>query len=255
MSNHRVLATLALLFLLTTTLCAQPKKETKDEPPRVILAMPMAVEIGKKAKIVLRGLKIDTVTEVRFQEPRTTGKLLGDTKKIPLPNNANVNQVGDSEISIEVIVPQEVVGSTISFSVVGPNGESKPHSLIVKDDIPIVVEKEPNDGFRQAQTISLPVVIEGSIKQAQDVDVFRFEGKKGAKIHVELQANRFGSPVDGMLTLYDEAGRIIATADDSPVSLDPLFAVELPRDGVYYLSLLDAHDQGGGLYLYRLIVR
>jgi hypothetical protein len=28
----------------------------------------------------------------------------------------------------------------------------------------------------------------------------------------------------------------------------------LPRDGVYYLSLIDAHDTGSSLHLYRLLV-
>jgi hypothetical protein len=31
--------------------------------------------------------------------------------------------------------------------------------------------------------------------------------------------------------------------------------VTLPKTGTYYLSLLDAHDQGGPEHVYRLVVR
>jgi hypothetical protein len=236
-------------------LTAQPKKDAKTPSPQIIIAMPMAVEMGKTTKLTLRGLRLDSVTEIRLHEPRSTGKVLGNSKKIAVPTDANPNQVGDSEIDIEVTLPKEVAGGVVPFSLIGPGGESKQHQLIVKDNATIVVEKEPNDGFKQAQAIAIPCVVEGSIRQALDVDVFRFDGKQGERIVLDLQANRFGSPLDGALTLYDDAGRIIASADDSPGSLDPILNVTLPRDGTYYLSLIDARDQGGSIYLYRLIAR
>ncbi len=215
----------------------------------------MAVEPGKTTKLVVRGLRLDSATGIQMQEPKSSAKLIGKAKKVPVPANATPDQQGDSEIEIEITLPKEVVGHVVPFSVIGPGGESKPHQLIVKDDTPIVVEKEPNDGFKQAQPISLPCIVEGSIRQAQDVDVFRFEGKKGDRLVLELQANRFGSPLDGILTLYDDAGRVLASADDSPGSIDPILNVTLPHSGSFFLSLIDAHDQGGSIFVYRLIAR
>ena len=240
---------------LPEEIVSQPKKDSKGTPPQIILAMPMAIETGKTTKITLRGLSIDDVTEIRLHEPKSSGKIIGKSKKIPVPANTNPAQIGDSEIEIEVTLPQEVPGGVVPFSIIGPGGESKSHQLIVKDGTPIVAEKEPNDGFKQAQPILIPCIVEGSIRQPQDVDVFRFEGKKGEQLVFELQANRFGSPADGVLTLFDDAGRVIGSADDSPGSIDPILNVTLPRDGIYYLSLIDAHDQGGSIFLYRLVVR
>ena len=37
-----------------------------------------------------------------------------------------------------------------AFTVVTPAGESEPHKLLV-DKTPTIAEKEPNNGFRQAQ--------------------------------------------------------------------------------------------------------
>jgi hypothetical protein len=85
------------------------------------------------------------------------------------------------------------------------------------------------------------------------VDVYRIEGAVGQRITAQVLAARYGSALDGMLTLYDADGRQLAASDDADGS-DPRLEVRLPRDGVYFLSLLDAHDQGGPLHPYRLRV-
>ncbi len=247
---------LAIAFaFLTGTSTAQPKKESTEAPPQVLFAMPLAIELGKTSKLTVRGLRLDTVTEIHLQEPRSTGKIVGKGKKIAVPNGMNANQVGDSEIEIEVTLPKEVAGSVVPFTLLNAGGESKPHELLVGDLSTVIIEKEPNDSFKQAQPIVVPCVVEGTIRQPQDVDVFRFEGKRGEHLVFDLQANRFGSPLDGSLTLYDEKGHSIASADDSAGSLDPILEITLLHDGIYFLSLIDANDQGAPIYLYRLNVR
>jgi hypothetical protein len=256
MHSRRLLCSFACVLAVSPSVAlAQPKKDAKDAPPQIIVAMPLAANPGTMTKLTLRGVRLDSVTELRVQEPKSSGKLFGKAKKVPVPNNANVNQVGDSEIEVEITLPKEVPGGAVPFAVVGPGGESKPHQLIVRDETPVIAEKEPNDGFKQAQPLTPPCVVEGSIKQPQDVDVFRFEGKQGQRLAVELQARRFGSPVDGMLTLYDEAGRTVATAEAIAEHGDPVLNVTLPRDGAYFIGLIDANDQGGSIFVYRLLVR
>jgi hypothetical protein len=85
-----------------------------------------------------------------------------------------------------------------------------------------------------------------------DVDVFRIAGKKGERWTIEVEAQRRGSVLDPILTLYDGAGHIVATADDSETSRDPVLKVTLPRDGTYLISLIDAHNAGGPTHPYLL---
>jgi hypothetical protein len=140
--------------------------------------------------------------------------------------------------------------------VVTPDGDTKPHQLLVEAALPVVAEKEPNEGFKQAQEIQLPVVIEGMIERPKDVDVFRFTGKKGQKVTAEVLAHRYGSPLDAMLTLYNAAGQQVAFNDDlAPDTRDARLEVALPAHGEYYLVLIDAHDSGGPAYAYRLVVK
>ena len=70
-----------------------------------------------------------------------------------------------------------------------------------------------------------------------------------------MAAARYGSGLDAALTLYDAAGQQLASNDDRGDNLDPRLEVTLPRAGVYYLSLIDAHDTGGPAHVYRLVVR
>jgi hypothetical protein len=86
------------------------------------------------------------------------------------------------------------------------------------------------------------------------VDVFRVEGKAGDRLVFEVQARRFGSPLEAMLTLYDADGHIMATAEGMGAQRDPVLKASLPRDGKYFLALIDAHDQGGPIWVYRLLV-
>jgi hypothetical protein len=234
---------------------AQKKKDApKDAAPQPIVTLPLAIDKGKTTKLTVRGLHVDSVTEVRLSEPKSSGKIVGKGKSVPVPKDANAGQLGDSEIDIEVTVPEEVPSGIVPFTLVGPTGESKPHHLIVNDEIPRVTEKEPNNGFDESQPIAVPQVIEGSIRQPQDVDVFRVEGNAGDRIVFDVQARRFGSPLEAMLTLYDADGHILATAEGAGAQRDAVLKASLPRDGRYFLALIDANDQGGSIWVYRLLV-
>jgi hypothetical protein len=120
-------------------------------------------------------------------------------------------------------------------------------------------EAEPNDASA-AQTVTLPVVIDGRIDQAGDADVFRFEGRGGDEVVAEVLARRLVSPVDSVLTLTDGSGRRLATNDDWDDKgsgllthhADSRLCVTLPADGTYFLRMADTQKRGGPDYGYRL---
>ena len=128
-------------------------------------------------------------------------------------------------------------------------------TLLVNDETPRVAEKEPNDGFKQAMPVTAPVIVEAVFKQPQDVDVFRLDGKGGERYRIEVQAGRFGSPADVMLTLYDANGQTVATGEAPAGSKDQILRVTLPKDGTYFISAIEGFDQGGPMFVYRLAVR
>ena len=187
-------------------------------------------------------MNLETATELRVREPRVGIKLL--SKKKSTLDKQDAKKVGDSEVVVEFTASPELAGQAVTFVVVTPSGESPPRKLLVDDDIPVVQEKEPNDGFRQAQRIQVPQVVEGVIGRPLDVDVFRLEGTAGELLVVEVEAARHGSVLDSFVTFHDAAGSLLASNDDSGGTPDSRLEVVLPTTGAYYVSVLDAHDLG-----------
>jgi hypothetical protein len=241
---------LAILCLLLGGAAASAQGK---EGPKVLVPMPLGVAAGATTRLTLRGLRLDTATEVRCQAPKARAKLLGKGK-VGVPKAEDAPRLGDTQVEMELTLPPDHPGRTVTVTVVTPAGESPAHPLLV-ERAPVLAEKEPNNGFREAQPIAVPVELQGSIGQPQDVDVFRIEGKAGQRLVLEVLAARFGSPLDPLLTLYDSGGQVVAGSDDVDGSTDARIEITLPRDGAYYLGVADANDQGGPQYLYRLSVR
>jgi hypothetical protein len=241
---------------LSSQLISQDKKQPdKKSLPKVLYAMPLAIKTGEKQQLALRGKGLADVKEIEVIGVKDAKiKVIGG-KAVGVPNNYPGERVGDSEVEFELELPKDAKPGDVKLIAIGPGGKSAPYTLLLRDEWPAVAEKEPNDGFEQAQAITVPSAIEGTIKGERDVDVFKFEGKKGDKLRIEIQAARFGSPVDAMLTFYDSERRVIDSASEAANNPDPILNVTLPKDGTYYIGLIDANDLGGSNFGYRLIVR
>lgn len=233
----------------------QSKTPPQEPPPKALYALQLAADAGKTTRLTIRGLRLDTATEVRVGEPKSSAKVIGKGRKTPVSNQMNSEVVGDTELDVEVTLPLEVPGGAVPVSAVGPGGEGPPFQLLVNDDTPRVDEKEPNEGFKQAMSVTAPTVIRGVFKQPQDVDVYRLDGKAGDTFRIEVQARRFGSPADPMLTVYDAAGRVVATGDSSAARPDPAVRFTVAKAGAYFISAIEGYDLGGPMFAYRLTIR
>jgi len=82
------------------------------------------------------------------------------------------------------------------------------------DMLPEIFEAEPNNLPFQAQTIEDSLVINGRIEKPGDFDCFRFEGRRGENLSMEVFARRLDSPLDARLVLLDPEEHILAISDD-----------------------------------------
>ena len=246
----RTLVLLALLAVAPFASAQEKKKKDKSPDPKVVVVLPLGMKPGTTEKLTIRGMNLEGAKEVRFDGDGAEAKI-ESTGKAPVPDK-NPERVGDTQIVVKVKLKADVTGD-LHFVVVTAAGESKPHPLLVETKAPVVKEKEPNDGFRAAQLVTLPVVIEGTIDRPKDVDVFRFAGKKGQSLHAELFADRQGSALDGQLTLYRgnaiEVGHGVVRE-----GRDPRLEVTLPADDDYFLVLTDLNDTGSQIHAYRLSI-
>ena len=136
------------------------------------------------------------------------------------------------------------------------DGISSPFLLAV-GQLPQVAEKEDNSSFELAQVLpDLPVVVEGQVA-GNDVDYFRFRGKKGELIVVDAQCARIGSGIDPTIRLTTAGANrgFIASADDTPgLQTDARLTAVLPTDGEYVVELSDSRYQGAARPVFRAVI-
>ncbi|MGL4553108.1 MAG: PPC domain-containing protein [Gemmataceae bacterium] len=242
----RALALLLLLFALVPA--SGQKKKADGGMPAVLMALPFGVSAGKTVKVELRGLKLEGATAVKAS--RGAVKLLAKGK-VGVPAMQEATKVGDSRVEVEVTAPAD--GDALELIVVTADGDSKPHRLLI-DRTALVTEKEPDDGFKQAQPVKAGDTVAGVIERSQDVDVFRFEAKAGQTVMVEVFAARHGGALDAFLAVHDADGQLIDSCDDIKGSSDARVEFKAPRAGAYFAVVSDANDQGGATHAYRLTV-
>jgi hypothetical protein len=239
---------LALFVLLAVQ---DDKKEPADPKPRIAMALPLAISPGAAVKVTLRGLNLDQVTELKAEGAAVIIKSKG---KAEIPKETEPAVYGDTKVELELTLPEDYAGDKLALVAVNPKGEATYELKVIAKD-KLIAEKEPNGGFATAQAVEAGQTISGAIGQALDVDVYKVTGKKDEVWVFEVEAQKRGSVLDPLLTIHDAKGRIVAMADDSDSSRDPLLRVTLAADGVYTVTLIDAHNAGGGTHAYLLNVR
>lgn len=245
---------LALVALLVPT--QEDKKAPADPKPRIAMALPLAVVPGAPSKVTLRGLNLDQATEVKFVQPIEGATVSIKSKgKAEIPKESDPAQYGNTKIDLDLRLPPEFSPDKVGLIAVNAAGQTLPYELRVVAKDKLILEKEPNGGFATAQPVEAGQIVQGAISQAMDVDVYKISGKKGEVWVFEVEAQRRGSVLDSLITVHDAGAHIVATADDGVGSRDPLLRVTLAADGPYTVTLIDAHNAGGGTHPYLLHVR
>lgn len=135
------------------------------------------------------------------------------------------------------------------------------------DRVAETTEAESNNTAKDAEAVTLPIIINGRIDRPGDVDVFKFSGRRGEKVVAEVYGRRLNSPVDSFLRLTKADGSTLAFNDDyikkdgflhkdtgglTTHHADPYLMATFPENGTYYVHLTDSQNQGGKAYGYRL---
>jgi hypothetical protein len=151
--------------------------------PYVSGVFPLGVRAGKAAQVSVQGINLGGLREVNVVPP---GNADGWTT-----------------------MPLDVVGDGIR-----PVNEVR---LAVGNE-PDTLESEPNDTIARAQTVSLPVTINGHIDGGAgrggnpDEDYFRFHATKGERLSIDIAAARLGSALDSVIEVLDAQGNAIPRA-------------------------------------------
>ena len=150
-----------------------------------------------------------------------------------------------------VSVPAETPLGIHGFRVVGEEGVSRLR-LFVVDDLPGVLASSENRQPEQAQHLSLPSAVDGTVEKLQR-HYFQFEAEAGQQVSFEVLARRLGSPLDPALFLYREDGRELAYVDDvEGLGGDCQLTYTFSESGQFVVEVRDIRYEGGGGHFYRL---
>lgn len=244
-------AVLAICFSLAASYCIA--QEAKSEKlPKIIVAIPLAIETGVPIKLTLRGHLLDQITEVKVGTAELKAEIVSKGKAA-VPQNYDAKRVGETQVELKFTLPPETPSGGVSLVAVNADGASVPYEIVVAKGDELIQEKEPNDGFKTAQPISIGKTLVGTIHDQRNVDVFEIKGEAGQKLTISTVAQQAGSLMDPFLTLYDNAGQVVVGVDDND-GRDAKIEVTLPKSGSYYIAVQDANDAGGPHFVYLLKV-
>jgi len=162
----------------------------------------------------------------------------------------------------EVLAPPANAGPGL-YSIRARVGGSLTNALPFElETLPEIAETEPSDPDKPAQTVTLPVIVNGRVGKPGDLDVFEFAGKKDQAVAIQVSARRLDSPLDSVIRVTGPDGAVVALNDDyedlaggaNTHHADSYALVTLPGDGAYRVHLGDTVRAGGDEYAYRLRV-
>lgn len=133
--------------------------------------------------------------------------------------------------------------------------------------LPLAIGEFPEISEPVTGALALPVTVNARLTKPAEIDKYTLDVTPGESYILELQARELGtSKLIGVITVYDEAGKRLASAGDTPFAVD-LFAVQASSrtagdpflvfkvpDGVRKITVAveDLARRGGPLYGYRL---
>ena len=110
--------------------------------------------------------------------------------------------------------------------------------------------------------VSVPCRLQGVIKAPGDKLRFSLQAYPEKPVVLELFARRMGSPLDGIIKVFDETGKLVASNDDIKRprvgtilhNADSYLMFKAPKKGIYFVELTDTTGAGSREHYYHLRV-
>ncbi len=102
---------------------------------------------------------------------------------------------------------------------------------------------------------TISVAISGRIDAPGQLDQYKFAVMPGAKLTIEVFAERLGSRIDAALEIRNKDGGVLASNDDGPTSIDPRLEFTVPAGlDTLVVALRDSLEIANDQAIYRLVV-
>ncbi|HEX5445160.1 MAG TPA: PPC domain-containing protein [Pirellulales bacterium] len=225
-----------LICPMTATAQVIVQRERTDVPV-VTRLLPAALARGQTVEVTLTGERLEGIDQIQGA---------------PGLRLAQVIAVEQKQARVLIEVPADASPGFYACCFLAKAGLSNPKILRV-DAWPQVIEQEDNNQPSEATRVSPPVGING-VLTAADCDYFRFEVEAGQRLVFDVEAQRLGSPLRPMLTLFDAADRELHShmAPSRDIAPDNRLAYTFRSSGTYLLRLRDLTFAGADYGVYHV---
>src|SRR5262245_54493267 len=255
MNKNARLSLLSVCVFLATS-CFLLSQTT---PPTVSFTSPAGMQRGTSGTFLIEGTGLEGASEIVFSEPGLTGKIL-EVGRVPesrleLETKSKVvakpyfEDPVKMQARVEIKAADWMATGTHLFRMITPRGSSTPGRLVVSI-FPEQEEQEPNDTLSTAQSLPLPVTVNGVVLTAGDGDYYRFQAKTGQQLVIQI--NTIGSSLDALVDLFDGEGKVVASNREAQNR--SVVGYRVGQDA-WYAARVSDYLQGGSLrHFYRLTI-
>ena len=217
-----------------------PKPKVPKGKPEIFELEPRGIQRGTPARIRVIGTNLMTVTEVKLSNAGLKGAVL----ETPAATT--------NEIWVEVTAATNLARGPYEISVATTNSETSKLKLYV-DDVPQVSEADLKKTTAAKPVLKLPLDFWGALEKPGETDEIEFEARAGESVIFDLAAKNIGSKANGMLTLFDAKGSLLAS-DNGLDGGDPLLHFRIPANGRYHVRIGERTEAGSKDHFYRLSI-
>lgn len=130
-----------------------------------------------------------------------------------------------------------------------PMGPSNPVPVLVTDLPSTTVSSAPAGDA--SMPLSVPAAVNGRLARPGEAHRYKFHAKAGQNFRFEVNARRYDSRIDSVLTLLNDKGQEIASNDDA-LGPDSRIDWQAGAEGDYQIGVRDLTGGGGDGFVYLL---
>jgi hypothetical protein len=199
---------------------------------------PPVLRRGAVTRVTIRGEDLHQAVGIWLSSP--TGRA-----------TASVVSERSGEAILEVTVPGDAPLGMHGLRLATRSGLSNVHIVLI-DELPLTRASQKAASPDAALDVDLPCCVTAPCRPA-GIDRYAIKVAAGQTVAFEVVGSRFGKNYDPLITVRDEAGRIVASRDNDPgLFYDCRFAHAFKSSGRFIVEVRDARYEGDASWNYVL---
>jgi hypothetical protein len=246
----------AILFVLLGTLIGAGFASAQQLAPGIGYMTPSGGTAGRTVEVTLGGYDWTPDIQLFVLDPRIELELLAPPGEVIVPElpywfgkkARRAPFLLPREARARLTIPDDIPEGLVKWQVANANGASATGRFLVSRH-PILTEEQVRGTILDAG--DFPLAVAGQIKHIREVDCFEFTSPRDELITCAIRARVLDSPLNAVLEIRDESGRLVSDAADTGGN-DVALTFLASAGKRYQACLYDVDFRGNRSFVYQL---